>query len=116
MIRVLLLIVVPLIVPAATYVIWRTFVPPKFGGSEAIARDQETADAILSLARSTFLHSGFEGRKATGGNLAFPFSPSDFRGGPVFEFNVYHLMEVDDPSAPFSVEFEDIRNRHLVPT
>jgi len=83
---------------------------------EAIARDQETADAILSLARSTFLHSGFEGRKATGGNLAFPFSPSDFRGGPVFEFNVYHLMEVDDPSAPFSVEFEDIRNRHLVPT
>lgn len=40
MIRVLLLIVVPLIVPAATYVIWRTFVPPKYGGSEAIARDQ----------------------------------------------------------------------------
>ncbi len=40
MIRLLLIIVVPLILPAAAYVIWRTFVPPKFGGSEAIARDQ----------------------------------------------------------------------------
>jgi hypothetical protein len=75
---------------------------------EAIAPDQDTADAVLSLARSTFLHSGFEGRKATGGNLAFPFSPSDFRGGPVYEFNVYHLMEVDDPSEMFAVEFEDV--------
>lgn len=40
MIRVLLLIVVPLILPAVVFVIWRTFMPPKFGGSEAIARDQ----------------------------------------------------------------------------
>ena len=40
MIRVLLLIFVPLFLPAAVFVIWRTFVPPKFGGSEAIARDQ----------------------------------------------------------------------------
>jgi len=40
MIRVLLVIVMPLFLPAAAYVIWRTFVPPKFGGSEAIARDQ----------------------------------------------------------------------------
>ena len=40
MIRVLLLIFVPLILPAAVYVVWRTFAPPKYGGSEAIARDQ----------------------------------------------------------------------------
>ena len=40
MIRVLLLTVVPLVLPALTYILWRTFVPPKFGGSEAIARDQ----------------------------------------------------------------------------
>jgi len=40
MIRVLLLTVVPLILPTLSYVLWRTFVPPKFGGSEAIARDQ----------------------------------------------------------------------------
>lgn len=40
MIRVLLLIFVPLFLPVVVFVIWRTFVPPKFGGSEAIARDQ----------------------------------------------------------------------------
>ena len=37
MFRVLFLIVIPLILPAVTYLIWRTFMPPKFGGSEAAA-------------------------------------------------------------------------------
>ena len=38
--RVILLIFVPLVSPTVLYIIWRTFAPPKFGGSEAIARDQ----------------------------------------------------------------------------
>lgn len=75
---------------------------------EVIAGDQKTANAVLSLARSTFLHCGFEGRKATAGNLAFPFSPSDFEGGPVYEFHVYHLMELEDAGAPFEVEFTQV--------
>ena len=40
MTRVLLLFVAPLIVPTIVFVIWRTFASPKFGGSEAIAKDQ----------------------------------------------------------------------------
>ncbi|MBI2178706.1 MAG: acyclic terpene utilization AtuA family protein [Candidatus Tectomicrobia bacterium] len=75
---------------------------------EAIAKDQATANSVLSLARSTFLHCGFAGRKATAGNLAFPFSPSDFQGGPVYEFHIYHLMEVEDAGAPFEVSFEQV--------
>ena len=75
---------------------------------EAIARDQTTANAVLSLTRSTFLHAGFEGRKATAGNLAFPFSPSDFEGGPVYEFHIYHLVELEDAAAPFEVEFAQV--------
>ena len=75
---------------------------------EAISRDQTTANAVLSLTRSTFLHAGFEGRKATAGNLAFPFSPSDFEGGPVYEFHIYHLMELEDAAAPFEVEFAKV--------
>ena len=75
---------------------------------EAIAKDQTTANAVLSLTRSTFLHSGFEGRKATAGNLAFPFSPSDFEGGPVYEFHIYHLVELEDAAAPFEVEFAQV--------
>ena len=75
---------------------------------EAIARDQTTANAVLSLTRSTFLHAGFQGRKATAGNLAFPFSPSDFEGGPVYEFHIYHLVELEDAAAPFEVEFAQV--------
>jgi len=71
--------------------------PPEAGiVIEAIAPTQDLADTVLSLARSTALHQPFPGRKTTAGNLAFPFSPSDFRGGPVYEFAVYHLLEVED--------------------
>jgi len=75
---------------------------------DAIAPSQELADRALALARSTALHQDFEGRKSTAGNLAFPFSPSDLSGGPVYEFAVYHLMEVADPNALFTVTFEEV--------
>jgi len=61
---------------------------------DVIAASQAEADLVVSLARSTALHQSFPGRKTTAGNLAFPFSPSDFRGGAVYEFSVYHLMKV----------------------
>jgi hypothetical protein len=75
---------------------------------EAIAATQQAANTVLSLARSSFLHGYFDGRKATAGNLAFPFSPSDFEGGPVYEFTIYHVMEVDDPDALFPVDIKEV--------
>ncbi len=38
---------------------------------EAIAKTQEMADTICSFTRSSLLHYGYKGRKATAGNLAF---------------------------------------------
>jgi hypothetical protein len=73
---------------------------------EVIADTQPLANNLLSLVRSSFLHCPFPGRKTTAGNLAFPFSPSDLVGGPVFEFTVYHLIEVEDPAELFPVEFQ----------
>ena len=61
---------------------------------EAVAPTQEQADALVALARSKALHQGFPERKATAGNLAFPFSPSDFSGGAVYEFALYHLTDL----------------------
>ncbi|GAB1374207.1 acyclic terpene utilization AtuA family protein [Bacteroidales bacterium] len=72
---------------------------------EAVAPTQDQADTICGFARSTMLHYGYEGRISTAGNLAFPFSPSDCKVGEVFEFNVYHLMRVDDPSELFPVNY-----------
>ena len=71
---------------------------------EAVAQTAELADTICSFARSTLLHFGYEGRKSTAGNLAFPFSPSDFRGGEVFEFSLYCLMEVESAVELFPVK------------
>ena len=40
MIRVLLIFIIPLVLPAGVFVLWRALVPPKYGGSRAIARDE----------------------------------------------------------------------------
>ena len=72
---------------------------------EAVANTQETANTICSFARSTMLHFGYEGRISTAGNLAFPFSPSDCKMGEVYEFNIYHLLQVDDPVSLFPIEY-----------
>ena len=73
---------------------------------EVFAESQELANALCANVRSTFLHYGYEGRKSTAGNLAFPFAPSDIPFGPVYEFSIYHLMEIDEN--PFRVEFLEV--------
>jgi hypothetical protein len=75
---------------------------------ESVAPTQEEADTLTSVTRSTLLHYGYPGRIATAGNLAFPFSPSDIRAGEVYEFSIYHLMDVDDP-ADFPLEVVEVK-------
>ena len=64
---------------------------------DVVADTQEAADTVCSVARSTLLHYGYEGRIATAGNVAFPYSPSDIKVGAVFNFSVYGLLACDDP-------------------
>jgi len=75
---------------------------------EAVGRTQEIAHAVCTFAHGVMLHYPYEGRKATSGNLAFLYSPSDFDLGEVFEFNIYHLLEVDDPISLFPITLEDV--------
>ncbi len=62
---------------------------------DVLGQNQKTADSVCSLLRSSLLHFGYEGRISTAGNLAFPFSPSDISVGEVYEFSLYHIMELD---------------------
>jgi hypothetical protein len=55
------------------------------------------------------LHFGYPGRIATAGNLAFLYSPSDLKAGEVYEFSVYHLMEVTDSCEMFPMELIKVR-------
>ena len=75
---------------------------------EAVASTQDLANYVLSLARSSFLHCPFPGRKTTAGNLAFPFSPSDVSAGDVYAFSVYHLMETENQQALFPYQIVEV--------
>ena len=75
---------------------------------EAVADTQNIANTICSFARSTMLHYGYNGRISTAGNLAFPYSPSDFKAGEVYEFSIYHIVEVDDPYELFEIEYMNV--------
>lgn len=80
---------------------------------EALCPDKQKADTLCSIARSTLLHYGYEGRISTAGNLAFPFSPSDISMGEVYEFSVYHLLDPDQEKL-FEIKTENIQNGELV--
>ena len=80
---------------------------------EAVADSQKKADTICAFARSTMLHYGYEGRRATAGNLAFPYSPSDFHAGEVYVFSVYHLLSVSDAAKPFPIEMLELGGKPL---
>lgn len=76
--------------------------------AEVVADTQEVANAVLSLARVTLLHSDFPGRMCREGNMAFPFSPSDIERGAIYEFMLQHVLETDDPLRMFPISYEHI--------
>ena len=71
---------------------------------DVVAATQEHAGAVCAFVRSTLLHLDYPGLYSTAGNLAFPFSPSDFDVGPVYEFALHHLMTVPNGHASFPLE------------
>lgn len=75
---------------------------------DVVAKAQEIAKAILSLARHLMMHTDFEGRFCIAGNVAFPYSPSDIDTGPVYRFNIWHLLQLEDPCEPFRIEYLDL--------
>ena len=75
---------------------------------DVIADTQELANDLCALARSTILHHDYPDRLTVGGSLALPFSPHDAAWGPVYEFSLYHLWQIDDPLMPFPIEEREI--------
>ncbi|BAT71308.1 conserved hypothetical protein [Thermosulfidibacter takaii ABI70S6] len=71
---------------------------------EAIADTQQKAQAVCSWTRSYLMHYHYKGRKATSGNLALPFSPSDIPMGKAYEFNIHHLVKLEEKDTIFNME------------
>lgn len=73
---------------------------------DVVAASQEQAHTICHIAAGKLLHQPYEGIKNNSGSLAFLYSPSDTDLGPVYEFSVYHLLEVEDECALFPITME----------
>ena len=76
--------------------------------AEVVGKTQEIANAALSLARVSLLHTDFPGRMCKEGNMAFPFSPSDIERGAIYQFTLQHVVEPDDPLQMFPIEYENV--------
>ena len=74
---------------------------------DVLGRTEDISRAVLAKSRYAFLHTDFPGRMCISGNLAIPFSPSDMHVGPVYEFNVWHVMECD-PMEPVRMEWLEV--------
>jgi hypothetical protein len=75
---------------------------------DVVARSQDLANSVCAFARSQLQHYHYEGIKATAANIAFATAPSDIPCGEVFEFSVYHLLEVSSPAELFPVEIREL--------
>ncbi|KAJ5624421.1 hypothetical protein N7510_000730 [Penicillium lagena] len=63
---------------------------------EVVAPSQELSHTIANNARASILHMPYENQVATTGNFASPLSPHELAAGPVFRFNLYHLMDLQE--------------------
>ena len=71
---------------------------------EAIAPREELAENVCELAGRKLLHMDYPGRIATAGNIAHPYSPTANNLGPVYTWNIWHLLDLEDPCEPFATE------------
>ncbi|CAG8326850.1 unnamed protein product [Penicillium salamii] len=62
---------------------------------EVVAPSQELSYTIANNARASILHMPYKNQVATTGNFASPLSPHETAAGPVFRFNIYHLVDLE---------------------
>jgi hypothetical protein len=72
--------------------------------SQARASTQREANMVVAMARIACVHGSYQGQKATSGNFGMPTAPQEIEMGQISEFNIYHLMTIDDPTEYFPIE------------
>ncbi len=75
---------------------------------DAVAATAADARAVVSRAVPIGSRLDFLGKLGGGGNFAAPFSPNVLDGGEVYEWSVWHLMDVADENDPFSIEYVEV--------
>jgi hypothetical protein len=80
---------------------------------EVLGRSADEARAIMNVVWHTGLHHPIPEWQGLVSNLAFPYSPPELDGGPVYRFCVNHVLELDDPGEPFGIEYVDVERLAL---
>jgi hypothetical protein len=75
---------------------------------EITAPTQEIASAIAAMTRHQALHLPIPEWSGLITGIACPFNPAYLERGPVYRFNVNHVVEVDDPLEMFRIEQIDV--------
>ncbi|KAJ6077051.1 hypothetical protein N7499_009032 [Penicillium canescens] len=80
---------------------------------EVVAPSQELSYTIANNARASILHMPYKNQVATTGNFASPLSPHETAAGPVFRFNIYHLVDLEsnEETRLFPVNTQIISNQ-----
>ena len=73
------------------------------------AKDQRTATAIAKLANPAMLHLPLPGMSMMP-SYAFATSPPEIERGPVYEFVLNHVVDVDSGLDMFRTTFSDVHH------
>lgn len=71
---------------------------------ECVAKTQALAKDVAYFAYGAFQHLDYPGILCTGANVAIPFSPPDVDMGSTYEFNIYHVLPIENPEKLFPYE------------
>jgi hypothetical protein len=72
------------------------------------APTQDIASSLASITRHQALHLPIPEWSGLITGIACPFSPAHLDRGPVYRFNLNHVVEVDDPLEMFKIEIEEV--------
>jgi hypothetical protein len=75
---------------------------------EVTAKTQDLANAISEIYHHQALHLPIPKWHGLISGVAFPYSPSYFERGPVYRFNIHHVVEPADPFEMFPIEIVEL--------
>ena len=72
---------------------------------EAVAPSQKLANEIVGMMSQAAKNGHYPGKLCDEGCITFPYSPSDIPAGPVYQFNMLHVVEPNHPLEMFPIEY-----------
>ena len=75
---------------------------------EFIGEEPDVVRTAAGVYKQNLLHHAYPGRMSTAGNVAFPFTPSEFDANTAYRFTLYHVLEAPPTDGLFTVALCEI--------